>query len=389
MDVHLKEKEMLELLERLVNIDSGSHNKQGVDHVGKVISPYFEQLGFQIERKPQESVGDHLIVRHPSQHHPSILIVAHMDTVFEDGTAVKRPFTIKNGRAYGPGVIDMKASLVSVIYALHYLKQCGLDVYEHVQIIFNSDEEIGSHTSRPIIESEAVGKLYALIMEPARRDGSVVTERRGNGRYTIEVHGKAAHSGIEPEKGRSAIEELAHKIVKLHELNDHERGISVNVGMIEGGDAVNTVSALAIGHLDVRIATLEQAKEMEKKIEQVCASADVSGTDIELTGDMSRPPMLKNEKTEALFQIVKQVGAELGITIKDTKTGGGSDASFTSAMGIATIDGLGPIGGNAHSDKEYLEISSLTERTLLLAKLIERLALEGKKQKNSENQVIQ
>ncbi|MDT8861494.1 M20 family metallopeptidase [Alkalihalobacillus sp. MEB130] len=373
MDVHSKENEMLVLLEKLVNIDSGSYYKKGVDQVGKELIPFFIELGYDIQKVKQHDLGDHVIIQHPERKQSSILIVAHMDTVFEEGTANDRPFSIKDGRAFGPGVIDMKASLVTVIYALRYLKESGSSAYKDVEIILNSDEEIGSLTSREIIEKEAIGKSYALIMEPARRDGSLVTERRGSGRFTIEVHGKAAHSGIEPEKGRSAIEELAHKIVKLHELNDHEHGVSVNVGIIEGGDAVNTVSAMAIGHIDVRVSTPEQAEEMEHKIEEVCASSDVSGTEIELTGDMRRPPMLKNKKIEDLFNIVKKVGEDLGIEIKDTKTGGGSDASFTSAMGIPTIDGLGPIGGNAHSSKEYLVISSLTERTLLLAKVIERL----------------
>ncbi|MCM3763177.1 M20 family metallopeptidase [Alkalihalobacillus oceani] len=378
MDVHSQEKEMLLLLEKIVNIDSGSSHKAGVDQVAQELIPLFEQLGFDVTTIAEETVGDHLRIIHPAQQRASILIVAHMDTVFEPGTAKERPFTIRGTRAYGPGVIDMKASLVSVIYALRYLKENGSDAYQHVELVLNSDEEIGSSTSRQLIEEAAKGKAYALVMEPARRDGSVVTERRGNGRFTIEVHGKAAHSGIEPEKGRSAIEELAHKIVKLHELNDHEHGISVNVGIIEGGNAVNTVSATAIGHIDVRVATEEQAEEMEHKIEAMCASSDVSGTEIELTGDISRPPMVKNEKIARLFQVVKKVGAELGIELKDTKTGGGSDASFTAAMGIPTIDGLGPVGGNAHSEKEYLDIPSLTERTLLLAKVIEKLVKDRK-----------
>ncbi|MCK0470910.1 M20 family metallopeptidase [Halalkalibacter sp. APA_J-10(15)] len=383
MNVQQKEDEMLNLLEKLVNIDSGSHDKEGVDQIGRELAPYFTQLGFELEVKEQEEVGDHLVYRFGSTQ-PSILIVAHMDTVFERGTSVKRPFSIEGRRAYGPGVIDMKASLVSVIYALSYLKESGSSAYEHVQILLTSDEEIGSPTSRSLIEKEAKGKRYALVMEPARRDGSVVTGRRGNGRFVIEVSGRAAHSGIEPEKGRSAIEELAHKIVKLHDLNDHERGISVNVGIIAGGNAVNTISDTAIGHIDVRVATIEQAKEMELKIEQLCATSDVQGTNIELTGDMSRPPMVKNKQINELYRVVKKVGAELGLSIKDTKTGGGSDASFTAAMGIPTIDGLGPIGGYAHSEKEYLDVDSLTERTLLLAKIIEKLA---KPNENSKKEV--
>ncbi|WP_062049956.1 M20 family metallopeptidase [Bacillus sp. JCM 19034] len=371
-NIQNKEEEMLRLLEKLVNIDSGSYDKEGVDQVGEVLIPYFRELEYEIDVKEEERLGNHIICR-PKGTKPTILIACHMDTVFEKGTAVERPFFIKGKRAYGPGVIDMKASLVSVIYALKLLKEHCLDVYQHVQIMLTSDEEIGSPTSRALIEKEAKGKHYALVMEPARKDGSVVTSRRGNGRYVITVHGRAAHSGIEPEKGRSAIEELAHKIVKLHNLNNHNKGISVNVGMIAGGNAVNTISDTAIGHMDVRVSTVEQAKELESKIERICATSDVHGTTIELTGDISRPPMVKNSQIEELYRIVQQVGAEIGMKIKDSKTGGGSDASFTAAMGIPTIDGLGPIGGYAHSDKEYLEIASFTERTLLLAKIIERL----------------
>ncbi|MDV2683003.1 M20 family metallopeptidase [Alkalihalophilus lindianensis] len=378
IEIHSKESEMLQLLEKLVNIDSGSTNKAGVDKIGEIVAAEFKSLGYDVRVIGNNEVGNHLVINHPEAEHTDILIVAHMDTVFEDGTASARPFRIdeEKGRAYGPGVIDMKASLVSVLYALRALKNENDKAYKNVRIVLNSDEEIGSRTSRSLIEQETKGIAYALIMEPARKDGSLVTERRGSGRYKIEVQGLAAHSGIEPEKGRSAIEELAHKIVKLHELNDHEHGISVNVGIIEGGNAVNTISSSAIGHVDVRVATPEQASEMEYKIEEVCASTDVRGTTIALTGDISRPPMLKNEKIAKLFQIVQDVGRELGMEIKDTKTGGGSDASFTAAMGIPTIDGLGPIGGNAHSEDEYLEIASLTERTRLLAKIIQRLHVD-------------
>ncbi|WP_088102574.1 M20 family metallopeptidase [Halalkalibacter urbisdiaboli] len=373
MDVQSKEKDMLMLLEELVNIDSGSYQKKGIDKVGSILRKRFETLGYDIKEIEQRKRGNHLIISHPKVTMPSILIVAHMDTVFPEGTAEKRPFKIEGNRAYGPGVIDMKASLVAVLYALETLREQGDSSYKHVKVLLTTDEEIGSITSRSLIEQEARGMSYVLVMEPARKDGSVVTERRGNGRFTLKVRGRAAHSGIEPEKGRSAIEELAHKIVKLYELNDHEHGVSINVGIIEGGAAVNTVSSRAVGHIDVRVATQEQAEELAHKIEEVCASSDVRGTIIELTGDINRPPMIKDEKISELFHIVQNVGKELGLTIKDTKTGGGSDASFTAALGIPTIDGLGPVGGNAHSEKEYLEIPSFTERTLLLAKVIQRL----------------
>nr|WP_035425908.1 M20 family metallopeptidase [Halalkalibacterium ligniniphilum] len=376
MDVKMYKKDMLALLEKLVNVDSGSNYKEGVDKVGNLLAEKFNELGFSVERIKQETFGDHLRIRCGQGTKSTILIVAHMDTVFKEGTAKKRPFSIVGERAYGPGVIDMKASLVSVLYAFTALKKAGSEQYRNVEILITSDEEIGSPTSKALIEQAAKGKRYALVMEPARKDGSLVTERRGNGRFTLVVKGQAAHSGIEPEKGRSAIEELAYKIVKLHRLNDLDQGISINVGKIEGGDAVNTISPRAVGYIDVRVSTSEQAVAVEQKIEEVCATSDVKGTKIELHGHMKRPPMKKDQQIEELLQIVQEVGREMGLDLKDTATGGGSDASFTAAMGVATIDGLGPIGGNAHSEKEYLEIPSLTERTLLLAKIIERLGDE-------------
>ena len=267
----------------------------------------------------------------------------------------------------------MKSSLVELLYAIKALHQSGSDAVKNVQIILNSDEEIGSITSRPLIEKHSQGKEYALVMEPARKDGSLVSARRGGGRYTLIVKGKAAHSGIEPEKGRSAIEELAFKIIQLHSLTDHEKGISVNVGLIQGGSSVNTVSASAVAHVDIRISEMEQAEYLKQKIKEICSKTEVDGTKIFLEGDISRPPMEYNERTESLLQIIQDVGKEIGIKVRDTSTGGGGDASFTSASGVATIDGLGPVGGNAHSEREYLEIDTLPERTLLLAKTIERL----------------
>ncbi|OLO28630.1 carboxypeptidase [Alkalihalophilus pseudofirmus] len=369
-----KQEEMLELIEQLVNIDSGSYLKEGVDKVGAILKAKYEELGFHVEVVEQEELGNHLVINHKDAFDPKILIVAHLDTVFPEGTASERPYTVEGDFAYGPGVIDMKASQVSVLYAMKALVELNDDAYKNVEIVLNSDEEIGSPTSRILIEEKSIGKKYALIMEPARKDGSLVSARRGKGSYTINVKGRAAHSGIEPEKGRSAIEELAYKIVKLHELNDHANGISVNVGLIEGGDSINTVSPSAVGHVDVRISSLDQAEEIEHKIQEVCSTTDVYGTEIELSGYIDRPPMVKNEQTKELLYVIQQVGHEMGLEVTDTKTGGGSDASFTSAQGVATIDGLGPVGGNPHSDREYLEIPTLTERSELLMKTIQRIS---------------
>ncbi|KKI90296.1 carboxypeptidase [Bacillus sp. SA1-12] len=368
------QKEMLLFIKRLVNIDSGSYHKKGVDTIGQILERCYRELGFNVYLEKQAEYGNHLIIEHKDAKEPKIIILAHMDTVYPQGTAVERPFRIQRNRAYGPGVIDMKASHAALLYAVKALINEGYHGHKDIRIVFNSDEEIGSPSSRKLIEREAKGKKYALVLEPARKDGSIVSARRGKGNYTLIVEGKAAHSGIEPEKGRSAIEELAHKIIQLHELSDHEKGISVNVGLIEGGSSVNTVSDHAEAHIDVRIKEMKQVKLLEKRLEKICSSSDVAGTKIILEGEMNRPPMEKNKKTCALLSIIRDVGEELGVEIEDTATGGGSDASYTSSLGVATIDGLGPVGGNAHSEKEYLEIPSLVERTLLLATVIERLS---------------
>ncbi|WP_223699897.1 M20 family metallopeptidase [Sutcliffiella deserti] len=369
-----QQEEMLLLLETIVNIDSGSYIKQGVDKVGAILMKEYQGLGFTVQEVKEQEHGNHLIIHHPLAQNPQIIIIAHMDTVFPEGTVENRPFKIVGKRAYGPGVIDMKASQVALLFAMKALIHTKTRAIQDVLIVLNSDEEIGSPSSKTLIEKNAAGKKYALIMEPARKDGSLVTARRGKGHYTISVKGRSAHSGIEPEKGRSAIEELAYKIIRLHDLTDHSKGISVNVGLIEGGSSVNTVSDTAVAEVDIRISERNQAGPMEEKIERICSSTDVAGTETHLEGNMNRLPMEKNAQTETLLHLIEDIGEKIGIEVTDTATGGGSDASFTSAMGVATIDGMGPIGGNAHSETEYLEIPSLTERTELLARTIEKLA---------------
>jgi glutamate carboxypeptidase len=369
-----REAEMLQMLEKLVNIDSGSYVKHGIDSIGEILKGEYERLGFEVQVHPQQEYGNNISIKHPEATDPKIIIVAHMDTVFPDGTAKHRPFSRDEKRAYGPGVIDMKASQVAALYAMKALIENGEEAYKNVQIVLNSDEEIGSPSSRVLIEEKAKGKKYALIMEPGRADGSVVSERKGGGRYSIKITGKGAHAGIEPQKGRSAIEELAHKIIKLHGITNYDQGVTVNVGLIDGGTSVNTVSPIAEGHIDVRVVTTEQAQTTAKAIEEICSTPDVEGTSIELSGAIGRPPMFPNDKSRELLEVVKEVGAKLGVEIKDTKTGGGSDGNFTQAMGVATLDGLGPVGGNAHSDQEYLEINTFVERTLVLVETIKKLS---------------
>ncbi|MEK3974006.1 M20 family metallopeptidase [Psychrobacillus sp. FSL K6-2684] len=365
---------MLNLIEKLVNIDSGSTNKVGVDKIGKILIEEYKQMDFTIEVKENKDFGNNILIKHKEAMKPEILLIAHMDTVFPIGTAAERPFTIKNGLAFGPGVADMKASQVTLLYAMKYLYEKKDAAMKNVIIILNSDEEIGSPTSRELIEEISKNVKYALVMEPARKDGSIVSSRRGGGRYTLHVHGRSAHSGVAPEEGRSAIEELAYKTIKLNHLTDHEQGISVSVGIVEGGDAVNMIPDSATGYVDVRVESDEQSLEIAKKIESICSVPDVPGTTIDLEGGITRPPMEPDEKNQKLLEIVKEVGNSFGLIVTDSHTGGGSDASFPSHLGVATIDGVGPIGGKLHNEGEYLEIDSLTERCFLLAETVSKLS---------------
>jgi len=366
---------MLELIEKIVNIDSGSYDKEGIDQVGNVLIEQYEKLGFTVERHENENHGDNLVLQHKEAKDPKVLILAHMDTVFPKGTAEERPFSIKDGRAYGPGVVDMQSSLVSVIYAIKGLQEENNDAYKNVQIVLNSDEEIGSPTSRELIEQLSEGKQYALVMESGRANGAIVSARRGGGGYTLTVKGKAAHSGVAPEDGISAVEELAHKIIKLEQLNDHENGIAINVGIINGGAATNMIPDYAKAEIDVRITREDQGPVIDQKIKDICATSDVPGTELTLEGGINRPPLELNDRNKELLQIVKEVGSSIGVTIEDVHTGGGSDASFPSALGVATIDGLGPVGGELHNENEYMVIETLTERCNLLAHLIAELSL--------------
>ena len=367
---------MLKLLETLVNQDSGSDYKEGVDKVGQLLIEQMQHLHFQPQIIEQSITGNHLIFTHEQATAPKILLVAHMDTVFGSNTVSTRPFTIEGERAYGPGVIDMKGSHVSLIYALKALAEEKANaVLQNIQILFNSDEEIGSPTSQALIEQLAQGKDCCLCMEPARANGALVSARRGGGGYTIKVFGKASHAGIAPYEGANAIAEMAHKIIALQQLNDEKAGISVNVDVIHGGTAANVIADFVEASVDIRTSKVEQGPILKERIRAICDETHIAGTRCELYGDIKRPPMERNEGTRALIDRIQQVAQTLSLEVTDVATGGGGDASFTS-LHTPTIDGLGPVGGLAHSAQEYLEIPSLTERTLLLAKLMESLTIE-------------
>lgn len=368
---------MLEMLERLVNIDSGSSDIEGVNKIGNKLSELYQELGFEVNTYTKEAVGNILVIKHQEATEPKILILAHMDTVFPKGTAKERPFKIEGDYAYGPGVIDMKASHTLLYFAVKNLIDNDNPEYKNIEIILNSDEEIGTQASQSIIENHSKNKRYCLTMEPARKDGSIVCSRRGSGTYTIEVFGKAAHSGINPKEGINAIEKLSGITLDLQRLSKRYSGVNINVGLIKGGSTVNTVPDYASIEVDVRIDQIKQVEVVDKDIRDIVNNNDINKATTKISGNITRPPMELNTQNENLANLIVNLGKKLDIEIDAVSTGGGSDASFTSAMNIPTVDGLGPVGGDQHSEQEYLEINSLLERKKLLEKVLITLSQDS------------
>jgi glutamate carboxypeptidase len=363
-----KEPEMLAFLEQLVNQDSDSLDKAGVDRVGDLLARRLEELGFSVERVRQQERGDHLVARKPGTGKETILFLGHMDTVFPSGTAAARPFRIEGSRAYGPGVLDMKGGLTVLLYALEALKSTDNPAFEvaNMVAVFNSDEELLSPTSRPIIEAEARRAQTVCVFEPARPGGEYVVARKGVGKYWLTVHGRAAHAGSQPDRGRSAIGEMAHKIVALHALTNLDVGTTVNVGVVHGGERSNVVAERAYAEIDLRVPDSAEAERADASIREIAGASTVPDTTAELSGGISFPPMVTTPKAQKLFEAVQAAGRQLGLDLRGVSTGGGSDGNYASQY-APTVDGMGPRGSEAHSDREFVEIPTLVERAKVAA----------------------
>lgn len=364
---------MIDFLKRLVSIDSSSHYKEGVDRLGKVLSNRLKKLGYVIEIKEDINFGDVVVARLKGRGKGKLLLLAHMDTVFERGEPEKRPFKIENNRAYGPGVNDMKSGLVSLVYALESLHRVKFTPEKEIVCILNGDEEVGTPASRSTIESEAKSSSYSLVLEGARESGALVTSRKGTGMFLLKVMGRQAHAGVEPQKGINAIYELAHKIIELKNITDFKKGTTLNVGVISGGVRSNIVPDYAEAKIDLRIPNNTEAERVVKEVERIVKRRYIKGVEVKLISRLNRPPWIKTEESEELFKKAKKIGKELGIEIKEESTGGGSDGNFVAALGVPTLDGLGPVGGGSHSREEWIDLKSIPERTKLLALLIMEL----------------
>ena len=367
-------------LERLVNIDCGSYTPDGVDEVGRWVGSFLAELGAEVERRPDPAgrLGSTIVATfHGRPGAPRVLLIGHMDTVFDPGTAAARPFRIDDDIAYGPGVTDMKSGLLAGLSALKAIvAERGGMPFERLVFVANPDEEIGSPTSTPHIVEQAAGVDVALVLECARANGDIVSARKGIVDLRLTVHGRAAHAGVEPEKGRSAILEAARIVRAVHELNGRWPGVTVNVGVMGGGTRPNVVAESCSLEIDVRATERGALEVAEAEIRRIAEATEVPDTTVEF-GEMARWwPMEKLERSGRLVEHAQAVATALGFGLADAATGGASDANTTSGLGIPSLDGLGPIGGNDHAPAEYLEVDSIVPRTTLLAGLLLAIAAD-------------
>lgn len=357
----------LDLLRGLVEMESPSTDKAAVDRVVRYVAERARAAGAEVTLIPQERWGDHLLARW-GDGEGRFLLLCHLDTVWPVGTLAERPWRVEGERAFGPGVYDDKASAAIILTALEGLQAMGLSPRYPVTVLFNSDEEVGSPSSRPLIEAEAARARVVFCVEPARPDGALKVWRKGTGRYVITALGRAAHAGADHERGINAIEELAHQVLRLQRMTDYEAGTTVNVGRIEGGIRANIVPDRASVRVDVRVKTAAEWERISAAIEAL--EPVLPGARLMVEGGMSRPPMEASPVTLEPFRRAREIAAGLGLALTADGTGGASDANFTAAMGVPTLDGLGALGDGAHSVDEYVFIPSLSERAALLAALL-------------------
>ena len=363
---------ILDGIRRWVEIETPTEVPAQVNRLADVVVLGYRDLPVTIERiAGHDGCGDHLVTRSSwGQEAPGILVLSHLDTVHPMGFIERLPFTIDGDRAYGPGIYDMKGGAYLAYHAFRQICANGARSPLGITQLYVSDEEIGSPTSRALIEAEGRKAKYVLVTEPAREGGKIVTGRKGVARFKIFLKGVPAHAGTRPQDGRSAIRELGNLIQTLEAMNDLKRGITVNVGVVRGGTRPNVIAEEAYAEVDLRVPTLANADELVAKILSLKSHTD--GVSVRVTGELNRPPYEKSNAGAALYEHAKSLAAEIGFDLMDTSTGGGSDGNFT-APHTATLDGLGVDGEGAHTHYEQIYISSIEPRARLLYRLYQTL----------------
>ncbi|WP_431034170.1 M20/M25/M40 family metallo-hydrolase [Pseudomonas yamanorum] len=365
----------LKLLERLVNIDSGSGYEPGLTQVRDIAVDELKQLGFSIQLVPDAAAhNSHVIATLKGTGKARILLMAHMDTVFKEGSAAARPFHIKDGRAYGPGVMDDKGGIVAGIYALKVLKNQGFKDYAQITFLLDASEETGTDGASELIRNTAKGHDVTLNLEPGRPADGLVVWRKGSATAVVEVKGKAAHAGVAPELGRNAAMEAAHQILQLGKLGDAEKKTTINFTVINAGDRVNVIPDQATAKADVRAALPEEFDRIEKDLARVSANKLIPETEVTTSLHRGLPPMPETPESDKLVAIAQGIYGELGRKLTIEGSGGAADASLSAGVGTPTLDGFGIVGGNIHTPEEYAEVESVAPRIYLLSRMIMELS---------------
>lgn len=363
---------MLAQLRHMVEIESPSSDKSAVDRMGAYLQAAFEAAAAKVTVHSQPVYGDHLEIDFPGGPGRPVMLLGHFDTVYDLGMLKKMPFKVERGRAYGPGVYDMKAGILMMLHAVTALREVsGGALPRPVKIWLVTDEEVGSESSRRTTERLARQSAAVFVLEPSQGpEGGLKTARKGVGDFTVKVRGVAAHAGVDSGKGQSAIIELAKQIERIAGFAAPKRGITVNPGVIRGGTRTNVIAAEAEVEVDVRVQKMKDAPGLEKRFRAL--KPFNRKCSLEISGGINRPPMERTEKVVRLFRIAQETAAELGFEVEERSTGGGSDGNFTAALGVPTLDGLGAVGEGAHADHENVVLAELPKRAALLVGLVLR-----------------
>jgi glutamate carboxypeptidase len=363
--------EMLAILRRLVLVESPSFEKSAADRCCRLLEAEWRKRGARVERLAQKFRGDHLRITwwpHKTRPAGQLLVLGHYDTVYSSGTLATMPFRITAGKAYGPGIFDMKAGIVQALFAFSALKNSAAPLRKRLVFLWTSDEEVGSESSRKFIESDARRSDAVFVLEPSLGPrGLLKTARKGVGEAEILVHGRASHAGLAPEQGINAVHELARQITRIEKWNDPRRGITINADIIEGGTRTNVIAERARAVLDLRALHFGDMRQIEKRLHALRPT--LPGARLEVRGGFNRAP-LERKFSAALFARAKLLAAQMGLPLGECVAGGGSDGNLTAALGIPTLDGLGAVGDGAHSAHEHILINYMPARAALLAALL-------------------
>jgi glutamate carboxypeptidase len=363
--------EVIKLLERLVNIDSGTGSEKGLDQVGAIVADEAKKLGMRVEfSSALPAAGKNLVATLDGTGKANILLMAHMDTVFADGTAAARPFRIQGDRAYGPGVMDDKGGIVTALFAIRLLRQMKFTDFKRITLLVNTNEETSSKGTVGLIGALAKQHDVVLNMEPGRVADGLVVWRKGTADLQIDVKGKSAHAGVAPETGRNAAMEAAHQMLQMATLGDDAKKTTVNFTVFHAGDRGNVIPNAATVRGDMRATDAAEFDRVEQSMARLAQNKSIAGTEVKTSLVRGMPPMPSTPRTEALAARAQAIYGELGLKLTMEGTGGAADANFASGVGAAVLDGFGIVGGGIHTEEEYAELNSIAPRLYLLARMI-------------------